>query len=231
MTYCHCQATDEEFDQRTARRDLRRFERRGPDATTRRILAAVREFPLPYEPILLDVGGGIGAIHHDLLEHGFARAIHVDASSAYLAVAEAETQRRGHGGRVEFRRADFPAVASSLPMADVVTLDRVVCCDPDCARLLGAAAGRARRLVAFSFPRPRRVVRLVIAVFNLSNRLRGRAFQARIHPPAKMAGVLEGAGLRRWRSAGNWFWAVEFFERPGSPASAENHAGASEPHP
>lgn len=213
MTYCHCQATDEEFDQRTARRDLKRFERRGPDATTRQILAAIREVPLPSQSVLLDVGGGIGAIHHDLLEHGFARAIHVDASTAYLAIAEAETRRRGHAERVDFRQADFPEVASSFPMADVVTLDRVVCCDPDCARLLGAAAGRARRLVAFSFPRPRWVIRLVIAVFNLSNRLRGRAFRAHIHSPAKMAGVLERAGLSRRRSGGTWFWAVEIFER------------------
>ena len=216
MTYCHCQATDQEFDQRTARRDLRRFGRRGPDATTRQILAAVREFPLPSQPVLLDVGGGIGAIHHDLLEHGFARAIHVDASSAYLAAAEAETRRRGHAERVEFRRADFPEVASSLPMADVVTLDRVVCCDPDFARILGAGAGRARILVAFSFPRPRWIIRLLIAAFNFSNRLRGRAFQAHIHSPAKMAGVLERAGLSHRRSGGTWFWAVEIFARPDS---------------
>ena len=216
MAYCHCQATDEEFDARTARSDLRRFGRRGPDATTRHILTVVREVPLPPQPVLMDVGGGIGVLHHVLLEQGFARAIHVDASSAYLEAAAAEAKRRGHAERVEFRRADFAEAAGSLPQVDVVTLDRVVCCDPDYARLLGAAAGRAKRAVAFSFPRPRWFVRLALSLFNVSNRLRGRAFRAHIHSPAKMAGVLEQAGLSRGRSARTIFWAVEVFERPAS---------------
>lgn len=213
MTYCHCQASDEQFNVRMARRDLRRFERRGPDATTRQMLAAVREFPLPPQPVLLDVGGGIGAIHHILLEHGFAHAVQVDASAAYLAIAAAEAERRGHAGRVDFRRADFPEVAASVPMADAVTLDRVVCCDPDCARLLGAAADRARRLVAFSYPRPRWIVRLIVTALNFVNRVRGRTFRAYVHPPSAMTGVLERAGLRRRWAGGTWIWAVELFER------------------
>ena len=222
MTYCHCQASDEQFNARIARRDLRRFDRRGPDATTRQMLAAVREFPLPPQPVLLDIGGGIGAIHHILLEHGFAHAVQVDASAAYLAVAAAEAERRGHAGRVDFRLADFPAVAASLPVADAVTLDRVVCCDPDYARLLGAAAGRAKRLVAFSYPRPRRTVRLIVAALNFLNRLRGRTFRAYMHPPAAMTGVLERAGLRRRWAGGNWIWAVELFERAAGNSSNSN---------
>ncbi len=213
MTYCHCQASDQQFDARIARRDLRRFERRGPDATTRQMLAAVQEVHLSPQPVLLDVGGGIGAIHHILLEHGFAHAVQVDTSTAYLEAAAAEAERRGHAGRVDFRRADFPDVAESIPMADVVTLDRVVCCDPDYASLLGAAADRAKRLVAFSYPRPLWVVRLIVAALNLANRLRGRSFRAHLHPPAAMAGVLERAGLcRRW-AGGTWIWAVEIFDR------------------
>ena len=98
-------------------------------------------------------------------------------------------------------------------MADVVTLDRGVCCDPDYARLLGAAADRARRLVAFSYPRPRWSVRLFVAALNFVNRLRGRTFRAYVHPPAAMIGVLERAGLRRRWAGGTWIWAVELFER------------------
>ncbi|HEV8340457.1 MAG TPA: methyltransferase domain-containing protein [bacterium] len=213
MTCCRCQATDEQFDARFAQHDLKRFQSRGPDASTRQLLAAIGEIPLPPEPVLLDVGGGVGAIHHVLLERGFARAVHVDASAAYLAVAEAEAGRRGHAGRVDFLHADFPEVAQSLPLADLVTLDRVVCCDPDFTRLLGAAADRARRLVAFSYPRPRFIVRLVMAAFNFTNRLRGRTFRAYVHPPAAMTAALERAGTHRRREGGTWFWAVEVFER------------------
>ncbi|MBI4419415.1 MAG: hypothetical protein HY560_01205, partial [Gemmatimonadetes bacterium] len=88
-----CCAVEKEFDAATARRDLRRFRRRGPDAPTRQLLAAVEARALPAGSTLLDVGGGVGAIHHVLLERGFSRATHVDASAAYLAGAADEAQR------------------------------------------------------------------------------------------------------------------------------------------
>lgn len=213
MTSCHCQAVDQEFNVRVARRDLRRFRRRGPGPSTRHMLAALLAFPLPREPDLLDVGGGIGALHHALLDRGFAHALHVDGSEAYLATAAEEAARLGHAGRVTFRQGDFASVAPSLPSADVVTLDRVVCCDPDFTGLLTAAADRARCAVAFSYPRRRWLVRAFIAAANASRRLVGRAFRVYLHPPAAMAAVLERAGFRRRWIGGSWVWAVELFER------------------
>jgi magnesium-protoporphyrin O-methyltransferase len=183
------------------------------------MLAAVLAFPLPPEPQLLDVGGGIGVLHHALLDRGFARALHIDASEAYLATAAAEAARRGHAGRVAFRQGDFPSIAPGLPPADVVTLDRVVCCDPDFTRLLTAAAHRARYAVAFSFPRRRWLIRAVIAAANAARRLAGRAFRAYVHPPAAMGAVLEQAGFRRRWTGGTWVWAVELFERKNATAS------------
>jgi len=212
MTSCHCQATDRQFDARVAQRDLRRFLRRGPEPSTRHMLAAVLAFPLPPEAELLDVGGGVGVLHHTLLDRGVAHALHVDASEAYLATAAAEAARRGHTGRVTFRQGDFASLAPSLPPADIVTLDRVVCCDPDYARLLTAAAGHARYAVAFSYPRPRWLVRAVVAAGNAARRLVGRAFRAYVHPPTAMQAVLKQAGFRRRWMGGTWVWAVELFE-------------------
>ena len=176
-------------------------------------MAAVQAAALPPHPTLLDIGGGIGAIHHVLLEHGFGAATHVDASEAYLSTAAEESLRLGHAGRVHFQLAAFPMEASDVAPADVVTLDRVVCCDPDYARLLGAAAGRARRLLAFTYPRPRALVHLFIAGENLVQRLLRREFRAYVHPPAAMRAVLEQAGMRRSWAGETWIWAVEVYER------------------
>ncbi|MBI4421864.1 MAG: SAM-dependent methyltransferase, partial [Gemmatimonadetes bacterium] len=133
--------------------------------------------------------------------------------AAYLAGAADEAQRLAHTGRVQFQSGDFLTLAAALPQADVVTLDRVVCCDPDYVRMLRAAAGRARRLVAFSYPRPRWVTRLMVAGSNAVRRLLGNDFRAYVHAPAAMAAVLEEAGLRRSWTGGTWIWAVEVFER------------------
>jgi len=213
MTSCHCDATDRQFDAGIARRDLKRWRRRGPDLVTRRLLDAVKSVPLPPEATLLDVGGGVGAIHHFLLDHGFSRATQVDASTAYLEAAEEEAVRVGHDGRVDFRFGSFPRAASDLVPADVVTMDRVVCCDPDFTGLLGSAADKARRLLAFSYPRPRRSIKFVVAAANGWRRLFGHSFRAYVHSPEAMASVLESRGLRRRWAGGTWIWAVELFER------------------
>ena len=213
MTCCHRCATAQQFDSTVASRDLRRFRKRGPDASTRQLLVGVQAASLPAAASVLDIGGGIGAIHHVLLSRGFSRATHLDASEAYLAAAADEARRLGHADRVSFLLGAFPTEAVAVPPADVVTLDRVVCCDPDYANLLGAAAQHARHLVAFSYPRPRLVTRLVVATTNGLRRLAGRGFRAFVHPPQAMWAVLERAGLERSWSGGTWIWAVETWRR------------------
>ncbi len=217
MDSCHCCATAAHFDTAEARRDLRRFQRRGPDASTRQLLTAVQARSLPPDPTLLDIGGGIGAIHHLLLKRGFGRATHVDASDSYLAVAAEEAKRLGHGDRVQFHFGEFPAEGSALPAADVVTLDRVVCCDPDYAGLLRAAADHARRVLAFSYPRARWYLRLTAVIKNAIRRLSGSEFRFFVHSPDRMKAVLEKAGLRRVWEGGTWIWAVDLFERTVRP--------------
>ncbi|MGZ8690915.1 MAG: class I SAM-dependent methyltransferase, partial [Aeromicrobium sp.] len=44
---------------------------------------------------VLDIGGGVGAVHHELLHSGAATAVDVDASRAYIAVAREEAERQG----------------------------------------------------------------------------------------------------------------------------------------
>lgn len=213
MTCCNCCAADQQFDRRHAEGDLKRLHRHGPDATTRQLLGAIRSHSLPPSPTLLDIGGGIGTIHHTLLDHGFAQATQVDASQAFLTVAAAEAERRGHLPRVTLTHADFRAAAPATAPADVVTLDRVVCCDPDFAGLLTTAADHARHLLAFSFPHRRWYTRLFVAGINAWRWLRRRSYRGYVHSPDAMTRVLEDRGLRRSWRGGNWVWRVELFER------------------
>jgi magnesium-protoporphyrin O-methyltransferase len=213
MDCCRTDAHERFFDARTVRRELKRYRKRGPGPSTRSLLAAIEDAAPPAGSTLLDIGGGLGTIHHRLLDRGFAAATHVDASTAYLAAAGEETQRLGHSERVTFRHGDFHALAAELPPADVVTLDRVVCCDRDYESMLGQAASHARRLVAFSYPRPRWFIRLFIGFGNAFCRIAGRTFRAYVHPPAAMAAVLERSGFRRRSAGGSFVWAAEVFER------------------
>src|SRR3990172_1934980 len=105
-----CEITDKTFGEDDARSDIKHYRKHGPANQTRLILEDLRSLELK-DAALLDIGGGIGAIHHELLDDIARQATHVDASSAYLKAAEEETGRRGHAGRVRFVHADFTDVA------------------------------------------------------------------------------------------------------------------------
>jgi SAM-dependent methyltransferase len=155
---CSTEALEQQFGPKVAAAELRRYRRCGAGPTTRLLLRGVRAH-LPPDASLLDIGGGIGVLHHELLAGGVTRAWAVEPSAAFLQAAEAEARRRGHAGRVEFIHADIRMAAAIVPEADIVTLDRVVCCDPDYEQLLRLALGKARRILACSYPRDRVAVR------------------------------------------------------------------------
>ncbi|MCA1650068.1 MAG: class I SAM-dependent methyltransferase, partial [Acidobacteria bacterium] len=142
-----------QFNEQKARSELTRYRDAGPGSTTRLLRDLLAETSPVDGLLILDIGSGIGALAFELLEHGAGRAIAVDASSAYLAAAAEEAERRGHTGGIQFVRGDFLDVAGQLPATPVVTLDRVICCYPWYARLLEESLRHAERCFAFSYPR------------------------------------------------------------------------------
>ncbi len=207
-----CKITNEQFGKDTAEADLKEYRRKGPAKQTRLILDAVRALGLK-DASLLDVGGGVGAIYHELLADTAARATHVDASSAYLTAAREETDRRGTAGRVEFVHADFTDAAETLPQADVVTLDRVVCCYPDYRGLLKAAAGRSQGALAMAYPREDWYIKSVMWLMNQFLRLVRNPFRVFVHPVAKMDALLRAEGLHRISLDRLFVWEVALYQR------------------
>ena len=152
----------------------------------------------------------MGAIHHVLLDAGARDATHVDVSGEYLDAAREEAERRGHAGRTRFVHGDFVDLAPQLPGADVVALDRVICCYPDMAALVGRSAAKARRWYGVVYPRDVWWMRTALSVLNVFMRLRRSSFRVYLHSPAAIDGVLRERGLvrRSWQRTAGWEVAV-----------------------
>jgi magnesium-protoporphyrin O-methyltransferase len=211
----NCCGTADFFGDRMARRNLKKYRRGGPFGATKRLLEALREAPGPKES-LLDVGGGVGVIAHELLARGTSRAALVDASPAFLAAAREESDRRSTAGRLDLRLGDAVELSDEVPAADVVTLDKVVCCYVDMEALLGVTASRARRLMGLVYPRDDWWVRGAVAVANRLLQLRGSAFRSYIHSNAAIEEALRRGGLvPRTRQRGA-YWVIAVFERAGA---------------
>lgn len=213
MTCAHCRDAQDFFGDRMARHELRRYRRRGPRKTTRMLLERLREGEVRGRS-LLDIGGGVGALQHELLADGLGRVINVDAAPAYQAAVEREAASRGTLDRIDFRSGDFVELAGEVPAADLVTLDRVVCCYPDMPALVGASAARARKLYGLVFPREVWWTRIGVRVLNLWQRIRGSDFRVYVHPHGTLQATVAKEGLSRVYSGRTLNWQVMLFERP-----------------
>lgn len=207
-----CEITDKTFGEDSAKSDIKSYRRRGPAHQTKLILQAVRSLSLKNAE-LLDVGGGIGVIHHELLQDVADKATHVDASSAYLKVAKDEALRRGHSERVSFVHADFTEVAKDLPEADVVTLDRVVCCYPDFRGLLKAAAQHSRRAIALTYPREVWYTQIAFKVVSFFQNLGKDPFRIFLHPIPEMDSLLRREGFERVSLCRLFVWEMALYQR------------------
>jgi magnesium-protoporphyrin O-methyltransferase len=211
---CGCEGFARTFDRRTAEQDRDRYRRSGPNATTRLLLDQVRRYGLEGSTIL-DVGGGIGVIDLELLRAGAGHAVLVDASEAYLKVARQEARRLNILDRIDFVAGDFVAEAGGIDAADIVTLDKVVCCYRDAEALVGLSSARARTVYALVLPRDRWFVRLSLRLENLLNRLRGRAFRAYPHSNRKIDRIVAANGLKPRFEATTIFWRIVVYDRAG----------------
>ncbi|MGH2468101.1 MAG: methyltransferase domain-containing protein [Candidatus Limnocylindrales bacterium] len=211
-----CQALEGLFDEGSARDSLARYRRSGARDTTRRLVAALVARGVA-GATLLDIGGGIGAIQHELLAAGAARAVAVDVSTASLTADRAEAERRGVGDRLTTIQGDFVGLAPGIGSADIVTLDRVVCCYPDVDALVTASAARAERLYGLVYPRDAAWTRLGIGLENLVHRLHGSAFRAFVHPEARIAALVRAQGLVPALRHEGLVWVVAIFTRPAAP--------------
>jgi len=197
------------FDAKLARRDAERYRKHGLGRASRRLVELVSSRGIDGATVL-EIGGGTGTLQLELLARGAERAANVELSPAYESEAARLIEERGVGGRVDRYVTDFAATPEVAPAADVVLLHRVVCCYPDYAALLGAAAAKAQRTLAFSFPPAWPVARAFIALLNLTQRARGCGFRSFAHAKDALLAAVESHGFRvtQLERAGVWRLAV-----------------------
>ena len=207
-----CAGIEREFNAQVAASELRQFHRRGPAGTTRLLLKAITAEGVTGLS-LLDIGGGIGVIQHELARAGVGRIASVDASSSYLAAQRAEAERLGYAPRASYLSGDFVTLADHIPDSDIVTLDRVICCYPDMRSLVSLSAARARRLYGIVYPRGTWWNAVGFRLMNLLMRLRRTPFRAYLHAPDDVDAAIRAQGLHPRFRQQTLVWNVAVYSR------------------
>ena len=212
MGCCQCQGIENMFDKKAANRQLKRYLKKGPSKTTSMLLDAINKKGVQGLNFL-DIGGGIGAIQYDLIKAGASNGTSIEASSAFFDVVKEEALQNGLAERVNFKYGDFTATASDVDSADIVTLDKVICCYDDMSELVGLSSKLALKIYAVIYPRDVWWTKLALLMVNFYPRIKGSSFRVFIHPTKKVEEIIFGNGLKRNYYATTLFWQVAIFTR------------------
>ncbi len=212
MSCLQCQGIEEVFSQKHVQQELSRYREKGPSKTTRWLTQAIQAEGVAGET-LLDIGGGVGAVQQALVDAGVAQVTGVDASSAYQQAAVSEARRRGYFERVSYHHGNFVELADEIPPADIVTLDRVICCYPDMPALVSLSAARARHVYGVVYPRDVWWIRLGLKLANFIQNLRRSSFHIFSHPTREVEALLQRYGFTRRFYRHGLFWQVAVYSR------------------
>ncbi len=196
MSCSQCVGIELKFDRKKAAQELQDYHTNGPKNTTRRLIDAVMAESVS-DMTLLDIGGGIGAIQHELLKAGASSSINVEVSQAYINAAKMEAKRQGHADRIGHFRGNFVDLAKDIPECDIVTLDKVVCCYHDMRGLVEESSARAKRVYGLVYLRDHWYARIWTALDNFRNILRRNPFRQFVHPPEEVDLILSRKGFQK----------------------------------
>jgi len=214
MDCCQCQSIETRFNQKYVARKLREYRQNGPAQTTRQLIEALNREGVE-GLTLLDIGGGVGDIQHEMLKSGVAHVTNCEASTASLEACRQEAERLGHSERILHLQGNFVELAKDIQPADIVTLDRVICCYHDMPGLVGLSAQKAKKFYGIVYPVDRWWTRAgVLLCLNFYNWLDRNPMRMFVHSQEAVETVIRSNGLERIFHREMGLWQVVVFTRP-----------------
>ena len=212
MKCCQCEAIESHFDYKKAAKELEQYRKGGPSKNTRMLIDAIIAEGIT-GMTLLDIGGGVGTIQHELLKAGVSSCVNVEASQAYIEAVKEEANLQDHADSISHLHGNFVDLATDVPDSDIVTLDRVICCYHDVNALVDLSSERAREIYSVVYPRNTWWTRNYTALENLILRIQRNPFRSFVHPTEVVEGIVRSKGFERrfFREVG--YWQVVVYRR------------------
>ncbi len=212
MTCEHCCGADRLFDLKGAKKDLKKYKKKGPSKITKKLINALSDYEKK-DKTLLDIGGGIGAIAWHFHENGALSTTDVDASSGYIKVAREFAAEKGWESNTDFKLGDITDVSDELPKYDFVTMDKVVCCYPDYEQILTTAISKTEKVIALTFPLGGPITNLLRSIGSIFLKLKKNPFRPYIHSSEKIEEVIRQNGFIPVHQSISFPWRIWVFTK------------------
>lgn len=164
---------------------------------------------------ILELGCGPGELALRFAKRGATWVHGVDLSSVMIEQANTWAMERGLEKKAIFRVGD--GATMEIPKADLVVLDRIICCYPHWEELLDSALDRTKETIAIAIPRDGlfwgTVIRVAFTIKLLGRWLSGDTFRPYVHPNQAIEDKVREAGFRPVKRWTRYMWRVDIYRR------------------
>jgi len=212
MTCNHCCGADKLFDLKGAKKELKKFRKKGPGKATKKLLEQILAHNVESRS-LLDIGGGIGAIQWAFLENNGKSTTDVDASLGYLTVAQSYAEEYNYKENTHFLHGDFVDQHQLVAKADFVTLDKVICCYPEYRSLLKNALDKCDDTIGLVYPVGGPILKLFAFFNKIYFYLKKNPFRTYVHSPLEVEQFICNQGFEMVSRAVKFPWHIQSYRR------------------
>jgi len=208
----HCCGAEKVFNEKEVKKTLKKYRKKGPEKFNQQMIDALRKQDIK-DLSLLDIGGGIGIIQHELLKEHLSHTTDVDSSEAYIAAAKMLMEENDKTDNMKFIHGDFNEHINEIEKHDIVTLSRVVCCYPDIDMLINNSIAKANKYYGLVYPTDHFLTKMVISLMNFGLYLRKNPFRTFIHSVDKMNELIANHGFERVYIGNSMHWRIALYKR------------------
>jgi len=190
-----------------------RYQKNGLSRSSKLLLSFILEEGILNRTVA-DLGCGTGGFSIELLKKGASSSVGIDLSPKMIEMANQLARRTGFDAKVKFELGN--AAVSEVPVADLVIMDKVLCCYSEWEPLLENAMKASRNMVGFIVPRDEGIAkwpfRLGVRVVNFFQR-RGEKILFYLHPLDRLDKALRESGFELRKKRGSRYWLVFLYSK------------------
>lgn len=212
MNCCKDDVIEKQFDKHRVANRVNQYNSKGISKETKILVDSLKSIGIDGYS-LLDIGCGIGSIGIELLKSGLATVENIEASSSYLESAKTESKKRNFSDKTYFTYGNFVEIAESVSAADIVTLDKVICCYDELEPLVKLSCAKTVKHYGVIYPRDSWWAKAAIGFENLMRKIKGNTFRVFVYPSEKVDRLIKEQGLRRVFYKAMMVWQIVIYSR------------------
>jgi len=104
-------------------------------------------------------------------------------------------------------------MVKEIPSADIVTLDKVICCYPDLQTLVGLSSQKAGKIYGVIYPVDTWWMKFGVRIPNFFFKIKHNPFRLYVHPTEAIEALIRKSGFKRKFYCKLFMWHVAVYQR------------------